>query len=299
MRVGRLPSGRSRPLPRPLETSYGAAARLTRVMPPRPLYGLAGAGGVLWYLGSRAQRRNALANYAAVLGLPQSNPRVAATARAAFANYGRMLADFVLIGALGPDELRGRVTIDGREHADAALSSGRGCIMAVPHMGSWDIGGSYAGALGYRIAAVAERFPGSLDDAVVETRQRFGLRVIPLGRAAVRAIQQELGEGAIVALLCDLPHGPGVEVEMFGRRATVPAGPASFACKAGAPLLPAYVRMTAPGRYHITIEEPIPTAGRGVGREATRDLMQEVARRFEAFIGAYPEQWYAFRPMFA
>jgi lauroyl/myristoyl acyltransferase len=234
-----------------------------------------------------------------VLGLPVGDPRVAAAARAAFANYGRMLADFVLIGALGAEELRARVTLDGREHVDAALAGGRGCIMAVPHMGSWDIGGSYAGVLGYRIAAVAERFPGSLDAAVVAARQRFGVRVIPLGRAAVRGVLDALSEGSIVALLCDLPHGPGVEVEMFGRRATVPAGPASLACKAGAPLLPAYVRASGGGRYHVHIDEPISTSGRCSGKQAATDLMQEVVRRFEAFIRAHPDQWYAFRPMFA
>ena len=103
-------------------------------------------------------------------------------------NYGRMLMDFILLGSLSPSELTSRVTIDGLELLDAALALGRGAIMAVPHMGSWDMAGSYAGALGYRISAVAERFPGSLDSAVVRTRQRFGLEVITLGRAAVRAI---------------------------------------------------------------------------------------------------------------
>ena len=43
------------------------------------------------------------------------------------------------------------------------------------------------GALGYPVSAVAERFPGSLNAAVVRTRERFGLNVITLGRSAVRA----------------------------------------------------------------------------------------------------------------
>ena len=219
-------------------------------------------------------------------------------ARAAFTNYGKMLADFVLIGSLGPGELRRRMTIDGREHVDAALAAGHGCIMAVPHMGSWDMGGSYAGALGYRIAAVAERFPGSLDDAVIATREALGLKVIPLGRRAIPAILEELRENAIVALLCDLPHGPGIEVEMFGRRATVPSGPAGFALKAGAPLVPACVWRTGPGRYHIHLDEPLPLP-EVPGKESSRQLMQAVVRRFEEFIRARPDQWYAFRPMFS
>ncbi len=258
-----------------LGTSYRVGARVTRALPPAPRYALAGAGGSLWYLLSPAQRRSAVGNYAAVLGLDRDHPDAARVARRAFANYGRMLADFVLMGSLGRDELVSRMSVDGREHLDTALAAGKGVLMAVPHMGSWDMGGSYAGAIGYRIAAVAERFPGSLDRAVVETRQALGLRVIPLGRAAVRAIGEELAANGVVALLCDLPQGPGVEVEFFRHTSVVPSGP---------------------GRYHIHLEPALQPPD--PGREGVRELMQRVVEHFERFIRARPDQWYAFRPMF-
>src|SRR5439155_760641 len=169
----------------------------------------------------------------------RNDPDVARVARRAFQNYGRVLMDFLLLGSLTPSELIARMTNDGRENLDAALAGGRGAIMAVPHMGSWDMAGSYAGALGYRIAAVAERFPGSLNEAVVQTRQRFGLNVIMLGRSAVREITEALKANSIVALLCDLEQGSGVPVRFFGRNAVVPGGPAAIAIKTGAPLVPA------------------------------------------------------------
>jgi phosphatidylinositol dimannoside acyltransferase len=115
-----------------------------------------------------------------------------------------MLTEFLLVGSLNREELLERVTIDGLDQVDAALAKGHGAIMAVPHMGSWDMAGAYAGALGYRVSAVTERFPGSLNDAVVRTRQRFGLDVITMGRSAVRAIIRALEANAVVALLCDL-----------------------------------------------------------------------------------------------
>lgn len=219
------------------------------------------------------------------------------TARA-IRNYGHVLADFVMVASLSPEELLRSVEIEHRHHADLALAAGRGCIMAVPHMGSWDVAGSYAAVLGYRVAAVAERFPASLDAAVVGAREKFGLRIIPLGRSAVRTVLSALAENSVVALLCDLPHGPGVEVDFFGRRATVPSGPAALACRAGCPLLPAYVRATGPGRYRIHLDRPIPTEGRCGGKDAAARLMQEVVQRFEVFIRDHPDQWFAFRPVF-
>lgn len=286
------PRGRKRP--QLLAGSYRVGARLLRAMPAGLRHAAAAPGGTAWFWLSARQRRAALDNYAAALGREPSDPEVARVARRAFQNYGRMLGDFVLLGSLSPEELIARVTDDGRDHLDAAVAQGRGVIMAVPHMGSWDMAGSYGGALGYRVSAVAERFPGSLDSAVVETRQRFGLEVIKLGRSAVRAISQALASNRVVALLCDLEQGPGVDVSFFGRRAIVPGGPAAFALKTGAALLPACQFSTGPGRYHVHLDPAI-AIGEGDTKEG---LMQRVIARFEDFIKERPDQWYAFRPMF-
>jgi len=265
-----------------------------RVVPARLRHAAAAPGGSAWYWLSAGQRRAALDNYAAALGRDRSDPEVARIARTAFQNYGRMLMDFLLLGSLQPAELLQRVGNDGREHLDSALARGRGAIMAVPHMGSWDIAGSYAAALGYPITAVAERFPGSLNDAVIRNRERFGMKVLMLGRSAVHGIIDALRANGVVALLCDLEQGPGIEVSFFGRRATVPAGPAAIALKTGAALLPAYQYATSPGRYHVHLDAALDIAS----DERKEQVMQRVVSRFEEFIKERPSQWYAFRPMF-
>ncbi len=283
-----------KPRLRLLGASYSVGARVLRVVPPGLRHAAAAPGGAAWFWLSAGQRRAALENYAAALGRESRDREVSRVARRAFQNYGRMLTDFLLLGSLSREELMQRMSIDGREHLDAALATGRGAIMAVPHMGSWDMAGSYGGALGYPIAAVAERFPGSLNDAVVRTRQRFGLNVIALGRSAVRAITQALQANAIVALLCDLEQGPGVAVRFFGRRAIVPGGPAAIALKTGATLLPACQYATSPGHHHVHLDAPLTWAP----GETKEGLMQRVVTRFEDFIRERPDQWYAFRPMF-
>src|SRR5258708_5683468 len=190
-------SGERSPRPPLLGASYYAGARILRVVPAGFPHAAVAPGGTAWYWLSTRQRRAALANYAPVLRRHRPDPQLARVARRDFQNYGRMLVDFVLMGSLTPKELIERTNVDGREHLDAALARGRGVIMAVPHMGSWDVAGSYAAALGYQISAVAERFPGSLNDAVVQTRQRFGFSVIMLGRAAVRALTDPLNANPI------------------------------------------------------------------------------------------------------
>ena len=290
-RPPRTPQRRGVPL---AGAAYRAGARLLRAVPPGVRYATASPGGSAWFWLSAGQRRAALDNYAAVLQADPGDPRVAAVARSAFQNYGRMLMDFLLLGSLTPAELQERMTYDGREHIDEALQRGRGVIMAVPHMGSWDMAGSLAASLGYRVWAVAEKFPGSLNDAVVATRESFGLKVVALGRAAVRTLTDALRSNGVVALVCDLEQGPGVQVQFFGRTATVPSGPAALALKNGSAIIPAAPYATSRGHYHVHIEAPIELA-EGESKEA---VMQRVISRFELFIRERPDQWYAFRRMF-
>jgi KDO2-lipid IV(A) lauroyltransferase len=265
-----------------------------RAFPPAFRHAVAAPGGTAWYWLNGRQRSAALDNYAAALGLERSDPEVARVARRAFQNYGRMLMDFLLMASLTKEELIDRTDVDGLEHVDAALARGRGVIMALPHMGSWDNTGSYGGALGYPITAVTGRFPGSLNDAVVETRNRYGLEVLLVGRPAVREIIDALGANRMVGLVCDQEEGPGIEVQFFGRRALVPAGAAALALKTGAALIPGYQYMTSSGRHHIHLEDALSWPD----GETKENLMQRIVHRFEAFIRERPDQWYAFRPMF-
>src|SRR5438132_13003198 len=164
--------------PQLLAASYRASARVLRGVPAGGRRAAASAGGTAWFLLNVRQRRAALDNYAAVLGVDRSDPRAARVARRAFQNYGRMLIDFLVLGDLSRDEVIERMSVDGREHLDAALAGGRGVIMAAPHMGSWDMSGAYAAATGYRIWTVADRLPGSLNRAASPTRNGFELNSI-------------------------------------------------------------------------------------------------------------------------
>src|SRR5437773_11645446 len=89
------PRGASR-RPQLLAASYSAGARILRAVPAGLRYAASTPGGAAWFWLSRAQRRAALVNHAAVLDRGPSDPEVARVARGALQNYGRMLTDFVV-----------------------------------------------------------------------------------------------------------------------------------------------------------------------------------------------------------
>ncbi len=101
-----------------------------------------------------------------------------------------------------------------------------------------------------------------------------------------------------VCLLCDRDlDRTGIEVEFFGERTTLPAGPATLSIRTGAPLLPVGCYFTSRYNGHHTIVRPaVPTVRRGGLRDDVARVTQALARELEFLIRRAPEQWHLFQP---
>lgn len=187
----------------------------------------------------------------------------------------------------------------GFDHLVAGMAAGRGVVLALPHVGSWEYGGAYLSAVGFPMTAVAERIePAELFDHFVAERAAMGLTIVPLGSESGGAVIRTLRQGGLVGLLCDRDlAGNGVEVEFFGEKTTMPAGPATVALRTGAVLLTGAV-YSGPGRdHHAVVGSPVDTARQGAFRSDVTRITQEIAGRFEGLIRRAPEQWHVFQPL--
>ena len=164
--------------------------------------------------------------------------------------------------------------------------------------GGWDFGGAWFGSHGWKATVVVEPLePPELFEWFAAFRERFGLTVVPLGQEAGTAVLRTLRAGGIVGLVCDRDtQRTGVEVEFFGERTTLPAGPATLALRTGAVLLPTAVYFEGSGHRGI-VRPPIPTerSGEGLRRDVAR-ITQQLAHELEALIRRAPEQWHLLQP---
>ena len=140
--------------------------------------------------------------------------------------------------------------------------------------------------------------PPELFDWFVELRQELGMTVVPTGPKAGPAVLKALRANEAVCLLCDRDlDRSGVEVEFFGERTTLPAGPATLSIRTGAPLLPVGCYFTARYNGHHTLVRPaVPTVRRGGLRDDVGRVTQALARELEFLIRRAPEQWHLFQP---
>ena len=211
--------------------------------------------------------------------------------REAFVSYARYWMESLRLPQMTPEEVDAGFTIEGLEHIRAALDAGTGAILGLPHVGGWEVGGSWFVRQGFPLTVVVEALePPELFAWFADLRRSQGFKVIPLTKSAGVSVVRALRANQIVALVSDRDiAGGGVEVEFFGERTTLPAGPAALASRFGVPLLPTAVYFKGEG-HHAVVRPPLPLTG-----DATADT-QALARELEDLIRAAPEQWHLFQP---
>jgi KDO2-lipid IV(A) lauroyltransferase len=242
------------------------------------------------------------ANLRRVLGAEAADPAVLDRwAHRAFRAYARYWVEGARLATTPQSEVVERTFVDGLHHLVEGTALGRGVIMALPHVGSWEYGGAFLASQGLPMTSVAERLePPELFDFFVAQRAAIGLTIVPLGPGSGNALVSTLRSGGLVGLLSDRDiEGTGVDVEFFGEKTTMPAGPATLALRTGARLVTGAV-YSGPGLEHRgVVEEPLDTSRQGSLRSDVARLTQEIATRFEGLIRRAPDQWHVFQPLWS
>ena len=235
-------------------------------------------------------------NLARVIGVPAAEVPDALM-RASLASYARYWREaFRLPGmdlaALGR-ELHDSVL--GRDHIEAALASGRGAVIALPHSGNWDMAGVWLAQTHGTFTTVAERLkPESLYRRFIGYREGLGFEVLPHSggeRPAFDVLCDRLRDNRVVCLMAerDLTR-TGVQVDFFGEPTRLPAGPAKLAIATGAALLPAHCWFEDRG-WGVDIQSPLDCASGDVNA-----ITQAMADQFEKNIAAHPQDWHMMQP---
>ena len=273
-------------MPEPL--AQGVARGVARAMSLR--------GGSSLAMNERHMRR-VLASECAE-GVAPDPALVRRWSRRTFDSYARYWADGARLPYESEAGVRARFRFEeGEDLLRAAFALGRGVVMALPHVGSWEWGGYWLALEGMPMTAVVERLePERLFEWFVAQREAMGLTAVALGEGSSSALLRALKAGEVAGLVSDRDlAGNGVPVEFFGERTTLPAGAATLALRTGAPLVPVVV-FSGPGNWHTgVVHAPIDTTRRGSLREDVGRVTQELATVFEHDIRSHPEQWHLYQ----
>jgi lauroyl/myristoyl acyltransferase len=309
----------------PTATAGGARARGTLVqrvrarlvaagswlacrLPEQPLTSLAELAGDLHYRLAAGRADLVRANLRRVhtwmdgQGVGASSVRLAARddvalerlVRSAFRHHARYYLEVARTPGMTPGYLAERAAPDDPELLDGLFRQERPLVFVGLHFGALELPALYlAQRYGRQFVGPMETIDDPpLQDWFRRTRGSVGVRIIGL-REARRELGAAIRRGEPVGLVADRDlTGGGIETELFGHPAPMPAGPALLALDSGAVVQAVAVRRTKPGYYRARILPlEIPMAGERRAR-VTSFLEQEV-RAFEQLIADAPDQWWA------
>jgi predicted LPLAT superfamily acyltransferase len=196
---------------------------------------------------------------------------------------------------------RFRIAVHGLDSLEAALASGRGCILLGSHLGSFEVLRAFGRSspvpvrpLMYRgTTAALSTFMEELDPAIRQD-------VIEIGTpSTMLRVRESLARGEIVGILADRAP-PGAQrfasAEFLGSPARFPTGPLALAAALQVPVVLFFGLRRGLRDYQVIIEpfadriEPEP----GPRTEALRRWAERYAVRLAAHCRTHPYNWFNF-----
>jgi KDO2-lipid IV(A) lauroyltransferase len=279
-------------------TGYRATARLLPLLPSGPSSEIIGRLSQLSYLLWPTKRRWSNRNFAYVLGLSPDHGAVRSLALRAYHLYGRYLVELMRLPSMPREELARQVPaldLDRVRDVWDDRPDRPGLILTVGHMGHLEMVAASIAEHGMPISVVADdsSLP-ELFELLRRQREGWGVTIIPWRN--LREIFAVLRRQEILGLVVDWGYrADGIPVRLFGAWTALPAGPALLAARSGSRILPIAIRRRPDGVFHVSWSEPIVVAS-AEPAELQR-VTQQIADALEANVGAAPEQWYSFKPI--
>jgi len=271
-----------------------AAALASRLSPPVAARVGRALGRTAHALGVR--RAVARANMARAL-TERTPAEVDTLVRRSYEHVGRSVLEFMSLPGLDRAACAARVDLEGLDHVQAALTAGRGAVVAAGHLGNWEFGGAGAAAHGLPVTFVVQPLRNARVDARLEALRRgAGINTISRGMA-LRRVRAALAADRLVFIMCDQDaRRHGTFVPFFGIPASTPRGAAQMSLRFHVPMLTAFVERRDAMRHCVRFGAPLAAPENVPEETAVIALLAAFNARLEAAVRRAPEQyWWAHR----
>ncbi len=267
---------------------------------------------IVWLFAGKA-RRQAGENMLRVLGGQDEQSREFLRTRAGRKRLRRVVRgmfrqnvsnylNLFLLPSLKAETILQSMQVQGLEHLQQALAGGKGVIFFSAHLGPFDYLIQWLAIQGYEVTIPVEHLADRrVLELVLRLRRSKGIQYVPLGgSAAVRAMLQTLRKNQIVMITADRAvQGESALVPFFGAPARLPLGIAELAQRTGAPVLGGFGWRSERREEPRLVGEivPVSSALPPEQRNQIEPLQRSIVSCMERFIGAHPDQWVVFAPV--
>lgn len=200
------------------------------------------------------------------------------------------------------DHINDYVRIEHPEYLEAAYAEGKGIVGLTAHIGNWEWLGAGLALHGYPTSAIGKK---QADDALMKIindyRAQAGQHIYLTGTGGYEMIAaaRAMKKNHILGFLSDKDGGKaGIPVWFMNRIFSFPQGPAVFAKKFKAPILPIFITRDEDLRHTIRLGKPFHFEETDDKDEELIRNSQKMAEIMEDFIKEYPYDWMWFQHLF-
>ncbi len=218
----------------------------------------------------------------------------------AFIHFALVASEILRYPSVDSSYFKTHFVLNGKENVNAALSNGKGVIMALPHIGNWEYFGGAIVANGFKLnsffLAQKEDEIGSLLDYF---RSYSGITLHDRDRGGVKALKALKNNESLGMITDQDGNANGVYMDFLGHWVSMPAGPANWSIKTGAALLPVYsIRRGYSYSYDAFFLPAIEDCSGETKEEKTIARTVKLAKWMEELILTYPHQYLWFYDRF-
>jgi len=218
---------------------------------------------------------------------------------------GDSIIDMIRFAFISDEELKERILIEGREHIEKAVASGRGVMMITGHMNQ-EILGHIPRLLGFEFCIMGDIMKNrALQELIEDLRSRCGFTLLPPKGGMMNMLTAELKKGRVMGIIMDQrgKRDNRVFCDFLGLSAPLNPAPAFIALKGDALVQP--VSAIKKGDNYVFKFEPfLDTRDFGTDYQAIEKIsdswqsqaVQELScamhKWLEGVVRETPEQWF-------
>lgn len=213
-----------------------------------------------------------------------------------FCHLGCSLMEVLYMPQLSQEFIKEHISLENEHYLQEALAENKGVVLLTAHVGNWEWMGASLVGYGYPTTTIVKKQPNAQFTRILnEYREMAGMEVFARGGSEMIRAVKAMKQKKILGFLADQDGGThGLPVEFLGQESSTVLGPATFAKKFKAPIVPVFSSRTSTG-HHVCVYPPIYL-------DDTKDEAEELHRVTEAcvavteqFIKEHPEQWLWFQ----
>lgn len=188
------------------------------------------------------------------------------------------------------------VTIEGREHLDAALDRGKGVIAITAHLGNFFVIEGKLISEGYPFRYLLKLPKDKGVASVLETKmEEHNIRFILAepDASSQKKLIRCLRQNEIIGITLDQDQKVGgIPIKVMGQEVSIAPGPAILAKRTDATILPLFIIRQPDNSHKIIVEPPVERIEGASQDRSIVLLTMQLARIIESYIAQYPQQWY-------